>query len=529
MNHSEFEEFQNKCFEFLQTQQRMARTGPNKDSIRRYAVRELQEYFDIFKKRNTKEIGSDFDVLLRGQDQEYLLPGTNEISLLPSAGRPGATLQQAGKVIQKAYVSYWLSMLRTHFEIVCLSGSEVRDILDFIVFLSGSEVRDLSDIKLDSFEPHNNLGFVPVTQFGCEILSRAWDPITFKATAQHYGLTTLNLDVTLSPVVALFFATHELQRDNAGALRAYRNDKVGMVYVLTVPKKPLRYFYRYSGGELEFELPRYVNLFNLFYDNDSRPRRQAAALLTEVGNLGYEPVSQLNAYSSYIHSVIEISPEFYQTREANEFLNSLHIGRLFPGSSVDDLYGRLRKADPSRIVKYVGSGQTEKDPLGRFEYLLNRRIFLVGNDASAVKTLLQSSWFARQNNLELYSVDEAISELCDRSKDRIDAVIFCEPIVTEAERLGQQVLKKIRGSNRITHFAYSCYANGSIALENKPRPLLVQVGDRTHAAIVDSHDSDLYTQRMILNGLLQTSRLRTRRWLSSWKDFLDWKSPLRTY
>jgi len=256
MNHSEFEQFQNKCFESLQAQQRMARTGPNKDSIRRYAVRELQEYFDVFK-RNTEEIGSDFEVLLRGQDQEYLLPGTNEISLLPTAGRSGATLQEAGKVIQKVYKSYWLSVLKTHFEEVGMSGSETQALL----YVLGNEMEaifgDLRDPRRARAFPLRStlIGSVPLKRFGDEILSHAFNPITFKATTQHYGLTTLNLDVTLSPVVALFFATHKLQRDNAGALLACRNDKVGVVYILSVPKKPLRYFYKYSRGELEFELP----------------------------------------------------------------------------------------------------------------------------------------------------------------------------------------------------------------------------------------------------------------------------------
>jgi len=500
----------------MQVQRRMPIKGPHKRAVARYAVSDVDEYLRVCRDAVHQHVASpNVNIFYRGQPKEYCTPGTDEILLLPSGGRPGASACEPSDTLVRAYRRYWDSVMDAHFHGVGITKKEID------VFRRARN----NPVGLEHF---TLMGW-----FQNEFVRRADSPYTLEATAQHYGLPTLNLDVTWSPLVALFFALHGFMWNSDGALESRLNDGIGVVNVLAVSSEPRHHTQKVQGNVYDVALHRHVDLFDLFYDNDSRPRRQAAALLTEVGDLGYEEVLQMNHYATYITCVIEIPPEVSESDSGRQFVHSVGVNRLFPGSASDSLYKRLRRADPSRIIRYASSRGSKNDPLGRFEYLVNRRILLVGSDAGAVRALLRGSWFARQNAVEVMPIDQAKACLRDRSQDRLDAVVACEPVLEKAHRIAKDIELTASRSNRITVVLASGYAPGSVGPKGHFGGIATVVGEQLHRAGFDSHESDAHLQNALLRGLLTVSRLRTQRWLSGihagWQQFLDWRSPLRTY
>ena len=205
-------------------------------------------------------------------------------------------------------------------------------------------------------------------------------------------------------------------------------------------------------------------------------------------------------------------------------------GRFFPGSSVDSLYLALGGANRSQIIPYSVSGRGQRDPMGRFEYKIRRKVILVGSDAPQCKHLIEHTWLGCYG-LEVLSVKQ-VSALINRVPECIDAVICCESTRNEAIQLSKRLTHTAQSAARTMIIMPSYYLLDSIGFKKdfKPRST-VRIGDMSFPAVTDSHGSDLYHQSGILDALLEVSSLRTKIWLSqsSLNDFMNWKSRVRSY
>jgi hypothetical protein len=498
-------------------QKKLPLSGPPQDRIERKEVKSIDEYLAITEKIRAK-CPPGFQLFFRGQTREHVLPDSDQIALLPSAARPGVTAWRPSRRLVKAYKSYFELFLRAHWRAFGLTKA-ASDVL----------TGDVSFVKLLVEAP-----ITPLVEFRIRLSDRFWNWSTVKATWQHYGFPTLNLDVTWSPLVALFFATHQLGGTPFGVTESNKNCNTGVVYALFVPDTPNVYTSRKGKKgfpKRQISRPRYVSLFDLFLDNDTRPRRQAGALLTEASYYWSKEVSQLNIYSQYIRFAFDIPPSFCNADENREFFDPALPGRFFPGSSVDSLYSALMKTGTkSQIIRYSVSGRGQKDPAGRFEHIIRRKIILVGSEAAQCKQLIAHTWLGGYHP-EVRTFKQTIA-LIKRPQECIDVVMCCEPTKAKAIKLGKRLNNAAQIAGRTVMISFSAYTLALAGLKKEFQPkVTVQTGDMFLPALTDTHDSDIAHQTGLLDNLLKVNSLRTRIWLSqsSLSEFMDWNSRVRSY
>lgn len=245
-------------------QRRLSLTGPRKNEIARYKAKSLEEYSEICNRIATN-LPNKTHILYRGQATEHFLPCSDMISVLPSGGRRSAVLPKADSPVVKAYNRYWKATTLLHATNVGMSPVTVRA---------------MSRLLQGYGNGYQHL--VPAVAFLKQYNMLRWNPLVKEATLQHYGYPTLNLDVTFSPWVALLFSCYEFPRHANGTMGARLNNGRGIVYAIAAPALATSNEWAYHTG---IDQSGCIDLFSLFNDNDSRPRRQAGAILIEAGDL----------------------------------------------------------------------------------------------------------------------------------------------------------------------------------------------------------------------------------------------------
>jgi len=338
------------------------------------------------------------------------------------------------------------------------------------------------------------------------------NPWLFEAILQHYGFPTFALDVTHSPLVALYFSMYSFRRGRLGALEPILTDDSGVVYVLLIPKDT-----PYRRGIVEW--PRLSGLYDLSLDNFSRPRRQFAALLPEAGYLELTEsapadqadlflkrsavVPQASVYGSYIHHVIRFSPRFRESPGARRIVAANLGAWLFPPEEIDLLYRRLRSASrrwfPVYNFRYAAEIPRRED---QFEFTRARRIVLVGSDSGTVRRTLGPIWQCQMGWIEELPVEEVLrlASTCGEP-ERLDIVFACERDLRKASELQELIHTTGFRNGRL----FGTMATGGEAQPN------------------DGFEDHL--QNMLFEGQLELSRARYDRWMKPepdrWETFLD--------
>jgi hypothetical protein len=473
------------------------------------------------------------EIFFRGQTNEFLVPGSDKISLMPVAARV-APIQpdiEARYLLEQRYRQYVKSMVDEHLSAIGISDKRMSDFVKLFTGLKWRSPRNLLNYA------HNNLDLVghPLSRLLSFLTERNLNTMSIEAILQHYEIPTLCLDVTISPLVALFFATHHnLVPQQTG----------GVVYVLIVDKRALK---RGPSQHAALHFPRFQPLHDIFHDNDIRPRRQGGAILMEIhwGNFGEgdEPIPDVNAYTRYLACAIHLTTAFYQDKDYSDYFSRQNPARYYPDRDVDALLGKLRSTRRKHIPLPKTTGGMP-DPIGRFVLLSGRmKIALTGSAASVIDRILFGSWLQQGCVLEVQS-KEVIRRRISSARAQVDIVVFCEfydRVVATSPRLSPVfmppgVLPALTGITKLAAkhdriIGTVCvgvpfsYANAAFPMQTMRfgGGLLLQWDWQ---GLVDSA---LFA---ILNELRCVNDMRMRRWLvpaaNRWTEFFDWQSHLRT-
>ncbi|MGB4066992.1 MAG: FRG domain-containing protein, partial [Nitrospira sp.] len=153
------------------------------------------------------------------------------------------------------------------------------------------------------------------------------------ALLQHYGIPTPTLDASTHPLVSLWFATHEMLRDNEDRAYYQQIRTPGIVYSLTPNRE------------------RVIDLSSSFISAPIFGLRgkQQDGVLFEGATEQKPDISEL------ISGKVFVDPRILQ--DADDRLKHLSQEYLFPGPDKDKLYARLieeKKAKASgKLLEYV--------------------------------------------------------------------------------------------------------------------------------------------------------------------------------
>ena len=195
-------------------------------------------------------------IVFRGQSSEHRLPD-GRLALIPSAFRsPYPAVNPKG--LMPAVTRYLELYLKT------------ADELTRRIFREGFGNR--LKTLIEEYDPPSPVSALFHTSELTDLPAVAavfWNMEFWLAVAQHYGLPTGLLDVTTDPDVALWFAVHKYTRLGRGRRVGYKPaDGASYVYALRVMAEPRQV----------------IPLSTFFFDGDTRPRRQQAALLSGIYN-----------------------------------------------------------------------------------------------------------------------------------------------------------------------------------------------------------------------------------------------------
>ena len=487
-------------------------SGPEVDKGPAATVNSIDEYLDLCRTLETQYEGSS-RIVYRGQTRDHFLPNTNpqQISLLPSLARGDNPPKHHTSRMLRIYREYLFNARKHH--ITFLSKTRRHAFLLEEVLDTGG---------LCPFPDAQMLADQPDARFLMSLFPMRTDPYLFEAALQHYGFPTLNLDVTCSPLVGLYFALHRFAETENGSLAANPTGGGGVVYLMSVPEGSAE-FPTTSSRFGVYRGPRSVDLFEMTYDNNGRPRRQYAVLLVEAGHVWADDPPQFNIYSTYLRHRIQLSADFWKEPSTRRFIDAGLGGWFLPGADVDTLFRWFREIAPRHFPDYsVGPWQKIEYSGGRFEFLQPRRIVLTGSDAAAVLRILMFTWPGRAGWLEILPLDEVKRIASDPGKrESLDIVVTCEPALQDAVRMQEEITQMGTSSGRL----FTSFATGHLGdYRASPAALPVVIGEMPYLVFNDPYDSDFDHQRKLFDCLRLLTRLRYDRRMNpgagQWETYL---------
>jgi hypothetical protein len=484
-------------------------SGPDLDGIPQTTVDSIGQYLELCRSIEGTT-GSLNRVVYRGQTAEYFLGESRQISLLPSLARPfdGRRIPFFKWSMLCGHDDYLNDVLEQHVDFLTENEEEARVFREMLTY------RGLPPGREADF-----LATTPQGRFLVRLIEST--DYMFEAATQHYGFETLYLDATYSPLVALYFATNRVEQRVNKILSFCPTWENGVVYVLNVPASEIQSHYSPMAGS-----PKIADLYDMTFDNDSRPRRQYSLLLTEISRVHAAQVPQLNAYSFYIEHVIRLSEEFWRSEATRTFIEADLGGWLFPSTEVDLLYRRFRSKCPRDFPLYeLGRSQSLSEPGGQFEFIRRRRIVLTGSDTEDVMTYLIPTWHSRAGWLEVLPKDDVLRIAGDRDEQELlDIVIACEPFAHEAEELKQIILKAGRRSGR----SIAVISTGIMGdVRKRPALMMASIGGVPYPiAIDDPYGTDFLLQTQLFDAMLMISKRKYDQRMKphprKFESFLDW-------
>lgn len=449
-------------------------------------------------------------IVYRGQTKDYFLSDAVSLSLLPALARtPGASPKLPGAAIEKSFNLYVKQTREKYIESLTDTPAEAK------MFMQ------VATEEIFSEELHL-LSKTPQGRFIRGLFTRDNLTYIYQAGLQHYGFPTLALDVTHSPLVALFFATHEFRQNSKGAFTCEATSDGGSVYIIRPNRDRIIAHPEFSN------LPganrrTFVDLFDVTWDNDSRMRRQYAALLLGPYHVDLAGAPQLNVNAFAITQVIRLSKQFWQDPGTRRFLASNLAGWFFPGPEVDQLFRNLNAADGRNFARYeLGPLQSRPDPRGKYEFLELQRVVLTGPDTDEVGRLLLGSWHSRKGLISVLPVSEVMRMAADASESEpLDVVVVCGSNMEEGSHLYEKIFRTAVNAGRLFGMVHS----SPIGEKIDPTPSYVtSFGGVPHIISGDPYNSDVTLQKQILDAQLLISRLRYDRRMqpppSQWESFL---------
>jgi hypothetical protein len=499
-------------------------TGPATHTIETFIAHTLEEYLSLCK--ILEDRSADEQLFYRGQTKEYFLDDGVTVSLKPVCARSPKggppPIHLRAFQFQSAYLEYIDDAIDEHIRFASRSPSEERALRQFVtqpqsrIFGEGAAIDEspFGRFLLFLYGPRRTL---------------------FEAALQHYGWPTLSLDVTYSPLVALYFAATRIRRRRDGVAHAERVAKGGAVYLLDFPEKGISIhgqpMNRFSLTDFHPTGLRVANLFELMMDNEIRPRRQYAAMLAEAAVVYFDSKyhahvadqANLNCYSDYIRHRILFAPEFWNASDTQEFLKAPVGAWLFPPEQIDTLLRRLRSVDGLRIPTYDVGTFAVRHPAHRLELCKKWRIVLTGPDAANVRKRLLSTWFDHVGHLELMPLREVMRLADDKSVGEIfDVVVSCDEDPRAAQRMSNKILSKGEAAGKL-FVGFATFVRGK--LQNRERSMTFKIGDQAWISWDDNYDFTYYIQKMIFDAIIYLSRLRYEDVVKpdpkDWRRFLD--------